>query len=266
MLLGWNGLLLSGLADAARYTDNRAALESAEELAQFIVSTITDNQLLPRHITDGERANTYFLEDQVYAAQGLLKLYEINGDEKLVNIANKLVKSSLQHFKVEESPYLKQSLQNDASLVNAVEILDNVTPSDNAVLAGVLWKLYYLYGETAYRDRVQQMLKGVSEQIAGSISYSSHWGRVALENTYPYLQLIIAGIDGEEALGKITSKLIPNLQLALVGDGAPRLPALEGKASDKLMFYVCDETGCKLPVHTLDAALDQIGKELEVLR
>ena len=94
--------------------------------------------------------------------------------------------------------------------------------------------------------------------VMGSVQNTSHWALLLDRLTRPYHHVVIAGPGKEAALADFDTQLHPNTLVSLAHSGTILAP-VQGKASEKLTFYVCIEGACQRPVHTLEDALAQLA-------
>ena len=99
------------------------------------------------------------------------------------------------------------------------------------------------------------MIPAISESAP---SYSK-WNSLLLNTTYTYYEIAVVGNDAEGLLQELQGKNIPNT--LLVGStSASELPLFKDRFSDDdTLIFVCQNTTCKLPVETVDEALQQLA-------
>src|SRR6185436_4637563 len=88
ILLGWNGLMLSALAEGAWVVGDARYLEAGVRAARFLLEALRgrDGKLL-RVWSRGVARVDAVLEDYAYFANGLIDLYEAGADEEHLRAA-----------------------------------------------------------------------------------------------------------------------------------------------------------------------------------
>jgi uncharacterized protein YyaL (SSP411 family) len=138
--------------------------------------------------------------------------------------------------------------------------LDNVIPSSNSVLAESLFKLGHYYSNKTYTTLAKQMLRNVNDVIEESPSGYTNWLVLYLNYASPYYEVAISGPEAHSKLKELDRSYLPNILIS-GSDKNSDLPLLQNKfISDETFIYVCVNGTCKLPVETVDKALEQILK------
>jgi len=252
VITAWNALLISGLVDAYQALGDPEVRASARTLGRFL----TGRQRRPdgglyRIRKDGEPGRAAFLDDYAFLAQACLDLYDITFEELWLTEARRLADYALDHFADPEGPLLYYSSGEGAQLVvRTLEIEDEVQPSSNAVLAGVLFRLGTLLDEDAYRQRSRRMLRAVLARMqeAGQPGFYSRWWRLYLWQAYPLPEVAIVGPDADVLRQRLQASYVPQA-VWLGGPEEGDLPLLQQKAvPGQTTFYICQNKVCKLPV------------------
>ncbi|MGV3460358.1 MAG: thioredoxin domain-containing protein [Flavobacterium sp.] len=255
-LTSWNALMLKGYADAYKALGNDAYITAAEKNARFILDTIwqEDGSLL-RTYKDGVAKISGFLEDYAHTADALITLYEATLNEEWLSSAKKLTDYALEHFYDGRQPFLSYTQLDGEQLVAPhYETEDNVIPASNSVMAIVLKKLGTIYGNTHYEELARTMLL----HIIPGLDYPSafaNWMELWLSFLPGSKELAIVGEGAQDAAKEVNRHSLPNVAVA-GSAGESAIPFLQGRfAKDSLMFYVCENKACNLPVSSIDEAL-----------
>jgi uncharacterized protein YyaL (SSP411 family) len=147
---------------------------------------------------------------------------------------------------------------------------DHATPAGNAVMAGVLTRLWLLTGNEAHRRRAEAVLDAFAGEVAENFFPLCSLLNAA-ELTMAATQMAIIGRRGEpetEALVDAAySASLPDRVLQVVEPGAalpPSHPAAgKPQAEGRATAYVCIGPVCSLPLRTpeaLAAALPTLSK------
>src|SRR6185295_11376602 len=93
MLTADNGLMIGGLADAARILKNDRYLAAAVKAAEFVLANLRtkEGRLLRTYSTAGEQGGkaklNAYLDDYSFLADGLIRLHQATGDKKWLTAA-----------------------------------------------------------------------------------------------------------------------------------------------------------------------------------
>lgn len=258
MLCSWNGLLLTGLANAYKATGNEAYLEKAKASGQFIKKAYLqeDHRLLRNH-KDGKSSINGFLDDYVFVIEGFQSLYEITFDESWLYEAKALTEYCLEHFHDDSTGFFFYTSDIDPPLITRKkELSDNVIPASNSAMARNLHVLGHYFYEEKYLDISQRMLQQILPQIleTGQPGFYANWCNLLLSYLKPYYEVAIVGPDS----GELSHSLLKHYQPQAIFLGGQEEGTLE-LLKDKLMegetfIYVCKNKVCKLPVKTVEEA------------
>ena len=261
-LTSWNALMLKGYADCYKALGDTTYLNAALNNARFITETMWHPEgHLWRTYKQGAVKIKGFLEDYATTADALITLYEATLDEAWLQYAKQLIDYSFENFYDEQQQFFRFTEINDDGLVAAhYETEDNVIPASNSIIANVLYKLYVIYNNDYYQKISLQMLS----HIIPSLDYPSafaNWLNLWMNLSADNRELAITGASAEDAVKIINSHYLPHIIIA--GSNKPSaLALLESRfVKDNLMFYVCKNQSCNLPVSNTEDAL----KDLEIL-
>jgi uncharacterized protein YyaL (SSP411 family) len=141
------------------------------------------------------------------------------------------------------------------------EILDNVIPASNSVMAHNLLKLGYFYDQSDYLNISEQMLRNVHARIKSYGSGYSNWASLLLLHVFGLFEIAITGASADEKRREIEKYYIPNK--ILLGGSSGTLPLLKDKWDTDTKIYVCQNKTCLLPVVEVIDAIKQIDKPLQ---
>jgi len=132
---------------------------------------------------------------------------------------------------------------------------DNAVPAGNATLLGVLARLFYLTGRTAFRERADALAAAFSGELARNFFPLASFLNAA-ELLIAADQLVIVGRRGEAdtdaLLATVARHCLPNrvLQVIAPGEALPdgHPAAGKGQADGKATAYLCRGPSCSLPL------------------
>ena len=262
VLTSWNALMLTAYIDAYRVFKNPTYLKRALKNATFI----KDNQIdsdgsLFHNYKDGKSTIVGFSEDYAHTISAFIDLYQVTLDESWLEASKELMDYSIVHFSDETTQLFYFTSDAEASLITRkTEVIDNVIPSSNSVLAKSLFKLGHYYSNNNYADRAKQMLNNMNDQLERSPSAYSNWLALYLNYANPYYEVAISGTNALDKLNEIHRYYLPNILIA----GATidsKLPIMESRFIEyDTYIYVCVDGACKLPVENTKEAIEQLLK------
>ncbi|HVW12533.1 MAG TPA: thioredoxin domain-containing protein [Mucilaginibacter sp.] len=280
ILASWNGLMLKGLCDAYRAFGKMEYLEFALKNAAFILYNLVAGEGKLRRVASprlsrkeresnaesevlsfgedlSEAKWVAFLDDYANIIDAFIALYEVTFDESWLQHAKKLADRAVDHYYDESSGIFFYTSDEDEQLIaRKSEIMDNVIPASNSVMAHSLKKLGLLFDEQEYVDLSAQLLRNVAHLIPKYGSSYSNWAALMLYEVFGMYEIAIAGPEAEKLRTEIEKNYIPN-KIILGGDKGS-LPLLTDKAGDTTRIFVCRDKTCGLPVSTVGDALKQI--------
>jgi uncharacterized protein YyaL (SSP411 family) len=89
----------------------------------------------------------------------------------------------------------------------------------------------------------------------------SNWAKTHLAISKPFYEVVIIGKNAEEVASKFRQTFHPNT-LVLFSVSDSDLPMFKNRfKANETLIYVCQKGVCKLPVKTIDMALELIQKQ-----
>ncbi len=264
VITSWNGLLLKGLADAARYCGLEQAGAAATRLAEFLSALTGPEGSLPHTSKEGRELIPGFLEDYAAVAEGYLALYELDGNSRWVEEAKKLTGYVLTNYSEDDRALLNFSSNAAAPLIRkTVETADNVIPASNSIMAKNLYRLGLFYGEPAWMERSRAMLAEVGEALASYSGQHCNWLQLALWLKTEYLEVVVSGPEAVAESQLLRRSYLPHCFLA-VSDRVSELPLFQGRfRQGDTRFFICREGTCQAPLDSGSEALDALKSALK---
>ena len=256
VLADWNGLMIAALADAAAAFAEPAWLELARRGFDFVAAEMADGERLWHSYREGRARHTAFIDDYANMARAGLALYEVSGEAGYLDQAVAWVGTADRHYwDAEHGGYFFTAEDAPSLIVRTRSASDNATPAGNGVMTEVLARLYYLTGETRYRERAEAVIAGFADElgrnVVGLTSLLS--GFAVLEGA---VQIAIVGAPEDPSTAALKraafeSPVAPRI-LATLAPGAalpPSHPAAGKTMVDgKPAAYVCVGPTCSLPL------------------
>ncbi|NMO16967.1 thioredoxin domain-containing protein [Pyxidicoccus fallax] len=152
VLSGWNGLMIRGLALAARVFERPDWARQAVAAADFVLSRMWDGTRLARSF-QGEARIDGFLEDYGNLASGLTALYQATFDVKYLEAADALVRRAVELFwDAEKGAYLTAPRGQKDLVVATYGLFDNAFPSGASTLTEAQVELAALTGDKRHLE------------------------------------------------------------------------------------------------------------------
>jgi len=258
ILTSWNGLMLSGLAEAIKISRQPAYLEAANRTVDFIFTKMFRDGRLLHTYKSGTGKILGYLDDYAFLAAGLLDLFEASVNRAHLDRALELAEIMLHEFWDEAGGgFFYTGRSHERLIAQSKPIFDGSIPSGNAVATQVLLRLYHYTGKEDYLKRAEKILRAYYNAMENQPFGFAHM-LAALDF---YLQkpkeVVLVGDKKDpetaELLAKIHSLYLPNmtLQLASPDDSLEKVSSLlAGKKQfeGRPTVYVCHNFTCSRPV------------------
>lgn len=258
-ICSWNALMLKGYADAYLATNNASFLDAAEKNRAFIEKNFLRDAHLLRIYKDGKSTINGFIEDYACVIDAYIQLYQCTFNTQLLNTAKQLLDTCFNEFYNEDAQLFYFTSKNDPPLVTRkTDTGDDVISSANSILAEMLYKLGYYFGNTHYTQVANTMLAKMGQQMRKHPSWYSRWAQVALLQAKGLYQVVIVGEKAAELYQQFDG-YIPNAVFAISSNSENTLPLFEDRyVEGKTLIYVCHNNTCQLPVDSVEEAMKYI--------
>jgi uncharacterized protein YyaL (SSP411 family) len=267
ILAGWNGLMIRGLAFAARvFLRPDWADRAARAAGAVLERQLRDGRLFRVH-QDGVSKVDAFLEDWGGLASGLAALYQATFEARWLEAAVQLVEGAQERFWDAEQRAYRTAPRGQADLVVETYALhDNAVPSGASLLTEANLVLAALTGRRAFLDRAEAYLSRMRDTaLANPFAYSHLWAAAdCLADGVPDVALVGAVRARDPFVALLGKTYAPTLSVVAFEPGAA--PALlaevsEGKtaAGAELAAYLCRNFTCTLPKKSPEALRDELA-------
>ena len=257
ILVSWNSLLVTGMVEAYKTFKNEAYLATAKEVVEFISSKCFENGKLIHSYTARGSNIGGFIEDYAYFTKALLDLYGVTFEEKYLEMATLLSKETLEEYSDDSSSMFNYNSSNKL-VAKVIKTNDGVLPSPNAVMAENLFSLGNIYYDMDFLNRSENMLQLMVEPYRTYPQHYAKWGSLFLKTVYPFFEVAVVGPQARDIVQQLFALKQPNI-LVLGTSNESKIPLFEGRyVAGSTYIYVCQKGSCKLPVTTLEGALEQL--------
>jgi uncharacterized protein YyaL (SSP411 family) len=267
ILASWNGLMLRGVAAAARAFNRPDFAELAVRNAGFLAEKMVHNGRVMRSHKKGVTRINGFLDDHAAVALGFLAVYEIIFDEVWVRRAREIADAMIEWFWDDEVGAFFDTARDAEQLITRPrDVTDNAIPSGTSLAVELLLHLAELQEDSDYRRRAAFCLESLAEPMLRFPTAFGHLLGCADMELYGAIEVVLVGEKSPayRALERtVAERYVPSLVLAGEGRASPSvIKLLENRQpiDGKPTAYVCRGYVCDKPVTEPDALADQLEK------
>jgi uncharacterized protein YyaL (SSP411 family) len=264
VLADWNGLAISGLAQAARATGAEEPLLAARRAFCFVAEGMGEGDRLAHSRLGDALVRPGFATDYANMIGAALDLFAVDGDLAYLEKAQLWFASAdSHHFDAEAAAYRLAADDADPLIARPLSITDEATPAATGTMAQNAAHLFALTGEDRYRNRAEQLVAHLGREgprdVVGTASLQAGYdtllrGRVAF----------VVGASGaaaplmQAALGEADPALL--VARAAPADLPPGHPAGGKRPSDAAALFLCDAFRCLPEIATAKAARETLSE------
>jgi uncharacterized protein YyaL (SSP411 family) len=266
VLAGWNGLMLRGVATAARAFGRTDFRELAIRNAGFLEREMVRDGRVMRSHKDGITTIPGFLEDQAAVALGFVSVYELTFDERWVQLAALIAEKMVEFFWDDSTGAFYDTARDAEKLITRPrDVTDNAIPSGNSLAIELLLHLSELTGDSEMKRRATFALETLGPTM---ISYPMAFGHAlgaADMSVNGAIEVALSGSPGEKSFQILGSALgeryVPSLVLAGGESGKTALALLKDRPTLKQVAtaYVCRGYVCDAPTDDRNVFGEQLG-------
>jgi uncharacterized protein len=270
ILAAWNGLMLRGIATAARVFDRQdfraLAIRNADFLARHMVR---DGRVMRSH-KEGVTRISGFLEDHAAVALGFIAVYELTFDERWIVRAREIADAMIEWFWDESvGAFFDTASDAEQLITRPRDVTDNATPSGTSLATELLLYLAELGHDADYRRRAAFTLEALAEPMSRYPTAFGHLlGCADMEINGAIEVALVGNVNDAEfkALERaVAAQYVPSLVLAggaATSETSVKLlvdrPLIDGEPT----AYVCRGYTCDKPVtdpEELSSQLEDAG-------
>jgi uncharacterized protein YyaL (SSP411 family) len=261
VLASWNGLMLSAFAEAGFVLDSDGFLETAKKNAAFITSEMVVDGQIRRSWKNGQSKLQGYLDDYAHVIEGLVTLFEVEGNTEWLDHAVSLMETQLDLFyDSEQADFYFTSEMHERLPVRHKEFFDNAIPSGNSVSSLNLLRLSELTGNDHYRSIATNLLEKLAAGMGQYPLGFSNWIRAADFLMGPVKEIVLIGPQEGRGpfLDSIRTTFLPRKVIVQSHEEYPELsekiPLLENRSSsgEKVTAYLCENRVCQEPTSDVE--------------
>jgi uncharacterized protein YyaL (SSP411 family) len=253
ILTAWNGLMIKGMARAARVLGNDDYRDSARRALSFVQANLWRDGRLLATCKDGKAHLNAYLDDYANLIDALLELLQTCWHRAYLELAIELADVLLAHFQdAEEGGFFFTSDDHERLIHRPKPLGDESIPAGNGIAAQVLQRLGHLVGDPRYLEAAHGTLALAAGQMR-RVPYAHASLLAALdEHLNPTETIVIRGEGDElERWRAIAQRgfaprrmvlAIPSAERDLPGTLAAMRPGVLTRA------YRCTGTRCEPPL------------------
>lgn len=254
ILTSWNGMMISGMANAGRQLNKPEYIASAKQAANFIHTTLWKDGRLFATTKNGHTQLNAYLDDYAFLLDGLMELLQCEWNVRWLDWAIEIADCLLNQFEDKEHGGFFFTSNDHEQLIQRIKsFADESMPSGNSFAIKSLQRLGYLTGNPDYLSAAENGIRSAWHAInSNALAHCS-----MLDALEEYLQpprfIVLRGTD--EALDAwhklVSDKFLPS---TLVFNCGSQNTAEEPKfLQDKQMVgdacaYICEGPIC---AHTI---------------
>ena len=274
VLAGWNGMMISAYAQAARVLDADYA-EPAREALDFVTEHLFDSETgrLQRRFIDGEAAGEGYLEDYAFLARGAFDLYQATGNREPLGVALDLADTIIAEFYDADDGTIYFTPESGEELVTRPqELTDSSTPSSLGATVDLLCVLDGFVADADYREIAGEVLATHANRITGNPLQHVSLTLAADRYTNGGAELTIATEEmPDDWRATLAERYLPGVVVAhrpptedglqdwldeLGLEGAPPVWADRDADGGEPTVYACESFTCSPPQTALEPALE----------
>jgi hypothetical protein len=262
-------MALRAIASVALVLGHDRHAEAARRLTEFVrANLLREEDRVWRTSRDGRAHTPGFAEDYANLADGFLAAHAALGDPDDLRLAVMLADRLIADFWDAESGTLfDTAAEHDRAVTRPRSIVDNATPSANAVAADVLLRLALLTDEPDYDRRARSILRAVAPSLDRQPSAFGRMLTAVDRGLSAPIDAVIAGDATDPAARGLRQAVArpyaPDLVIAAgPAGGLEGWPLFDDKVAREgiATAYVCRGYACEAPTSDPGEAEAQVRR------
>ncbi|MFK7918334.1 MAG: thioredoxin domain-containing protein [Ilumatobacter sp.] len=267
VLLEWNAMFMSTLAQAGAVFGHQPWLDAAELNAEFLIDNMRGGngrwyRSWQEHGNPPARHDA-LAADHAALIDGFTRLGEATGKARWIDEARATADTLLDWFFDPGLGGLYTTAEDGEHLVaRQKDIADNATPSANSMAAMALQRLAALTGELRYANQAERILQLLQPQVDDKVGMFSHALLATDLKRRGTTEIVIVGGTDDDGVEHDMTEFVRIAQTiwrpdAVLAWGEPYdSPLWEGRKPGHA--YVCKDHVCAAPATTTEALIQAI--------
>ncbi|MEO5567948.1 MAG: thioredoxin domain-containing protein, partial [Gemmatimonadaceae bacterium] len=262
-LAGWNGLMVRGVAEAARAFGRDDHQTMAVRAGEFLFRERVKGDRAIRS-SRGSDPIAGVLEDQAAVGLAALSLYELTFERLWLDRALTISRSMVVAFWDEESrSFFDTAHDHERLIIRPRDVTDNALPSGNSLACDLLARIGILMADDESRRIASLVVDSLAEPLARHPLAFGHLLGVADMLVNGSVELAIIGDADSAGFAELARAAGQTFVPAFIVAGGTdeTIPLLENRPATrgKATAYVCRSFACEAPTTTPADLVDQLA-------
>jgi uncharacterized protein len=259
VLASWNGLMIRGMAIAARILGDPALATSADRALGFVRRELFVDGRLMAAWKDGRARFPAYLDDHAFMLDATLEMLQLRWSAEDLAFAIALADTLLRHFEDPEGGgFLFTADDQEKLLERPRPLADDAMPAGNGIAALALHRLGCLLGEPRYLEAAERAVRSALPAVQRAPFAHCALLDALEEQLDPPEIVIVRGAAKKASEWARTARLVyapRRLVFEIPADAAGLPPALEERVATETgaRAWICRGTTCLAPVDSLAA-------------
>ena len=264
ILTAWNGMMIKGMARAAKVLGRDDFAASARHALDFIRANLWRDDRLLVTSRNGEAHLNGYLDDYAFLAEGIVELLQTKWRSRDLAFAVQLCDAMLAHFEDERlGGFYFTSHDHEKLLHRPKPGPDDAIPSGNGAAARALFKLGHLLGNESYLQSAEKTLVLFASALQRTPSVHGSLSMALQARNPANHTIILRGREQEIAEWQTACRRRyhpENMTLAIPTDAADLPDALaQRRARGGVVAYICRGFECSAPVDSIAELAERMG-------
>ena len=261
ILTSWNCLMIKGLLDTYKITNEIRYYESASRSFGFIKNNLWDGSNLYACFHEQPEYSAY-LDDYAFLSNVCVEFLKLQWDREIYEFLLDLIKICEQNFLDKENGgfFFSSSLSQDL-IYRPKLYTDESMPSGNSVMIDVLYKIFDITGNISYKELAESTFRSSATSL--NRSYDSHCNIISSIPEYNSRKTIFIKCDSSKGRD-IKEKIFNNTRLQdqvffIDKNLKTGVKNIDSKVSKgEFTAYMCEGFVCSEPIVALDQLLSKM--------
>jgi uncharacterized protein YyaL (SSP411 family) len=264
VLASWNGLMVRGIAEAARAFERDDYRDASIAAGEFLFREMMREGRVFRSYKNREARLAGYLEDYAALALAAIALYELTFDTLWLERARELANSCVRWFWDDTTGAFYDTASDHERLITRPrDVSDNATPSGASLAVEVLLRMAELFDDAESRRRGTHVIESLSPAISRYPSAFGHMLGNADMIINGAVEVALVGEDLRPLRSVIASEYVPSLVLAggavSTSSGAVALLTDRPTRDGRPTAYVCRNYTCDAPTSDARTFAEQLS-------